>query len=367
MPSGLKPGELGGSPTEAHETVLRNQFSDVAKWKVHGPVETLRREVAIWDIAQETWVEDRLFTVTAFRPDGSVSTSDFYNPDGSIAHSRSRYDEMGRLTATESQLDDGDIGSLEHFYDDAGRRVRTACRSHDGTQSELEVWTYDTGGKRTVVRFLHHLGTNMFYGIEGTEQGYPAPGAATMTTMYDEWDLPAEVAFHDGGHKLLRHVTFLRDSEGRPLSEEMHIDEEFPFPINNIPEEHRGKTVAMFKSVLGAKLSTTTYCYDAQGRLRERTYRVGALHERRTTYDYGDRDDPVSQTTQHASREAGGDDNGGVHYSPDHVTVHHNRFEYLYDAQGNWTECVVWSRLEPNPDFQRSNVERRAITYYDAT
>jgi hypothetical protein len=40
------------------------------------------------------------------------------------------------------------------------------------------------------------------------------------------------------------------------------------------------------------------------------------------------------------------------------------RLEYKYDAQGNWTECVVWSRLEPNPDFQRSNVERRQFTYY---
>ena len=40
------------------------------------------------------------------------------------------------------------------------------------------------------------------------------------------------------------------------------------------------------------------------------------------------------------------------------------RSEYQYDAQRNWTERAVWSRLAPNPDFQRSNVTRREITYY---
>jgi hypothetical protein len=44
-----------------------------------------------------------------------------------------------------------------------------------------------------------------------------------------------------------------------------------------------------------------------------------------------------------------------------------NRFVYRYDAQGNWIERMVWYRLEPNLDFQRSNVERRAITYHAAS
>ena len=35
------------------------------------------------------------------------------------------------------------------------------------------------------------------------------------------------------------------------------------------------------------------------------------------------------------------------------------RIEYRYDAQGNWTERVVWCRWESNPNFERSNVERR--------
>jgi hypothetical protein len=41
------------------------------------------------------------------------------------------------------------------------------------------------------------------------------------------------------------------------------------------------------------------------------------------------------------------------------------RFEYQYDPQGNWIERVVWFRSGSQPDFQRSHVERRMITYYE--
>ena len=44
--------------------------------------------------------------------------------------------------------------------------------------------------------------------------------------------------------------------------------------------------------------------------------------------------------------------------------VQHVRFEYRYDAHGNWTERVVWQRTEPNADERRSNIERRTIDYY---
>jgi hypothetical protein len=55
-----------------------------------------------------------------------------------------------------------------------------------------------------------------------------------------------------------------------------------------------------------------------------------------------------------------------VHYTADRVIQQHTRFEYRYDTQGNWTERIVSGRAEQNPDFQRSNIERRTITYYAA-
>jgi hypothetical protein len=58
------------------------------------------------------------------------------------------------------------------------------------------------------------------------------------------------------------------------------------------------------------------------------------------------------------------DDAGNSRPTKEISHTQNTRFEYTYDAGGNWTEKVLWSRLEPNPNFQLSNMERREITYY---
>ncbi len=65
------------------------------------------------------------------------------------------------------------------------------------------------------------------------------------------------------------------------------------------------------------------------------------------------------------SRDAQIDENGELQTTTENTRKQQIRYEYAYDALGNWTERVVWSRYEPNPDFQRSNVERREISYYE--
>jgi len=40
------------------------------------------------------------------------------------------------------------------------------------------------------------------------------------------------------------------------------------------------------------------------------------------------------------------------------------RFDYKYDAQGNWIERVTLQRFESNPDFTFGSIERREIAYY---
>src|ERR1700709_2238653 len=98
-------------------------MSDIEKWKVHGPVESLRTEHATWDLNKEQWQAARGFSFATFRPDGAVSTSDFHNPDGSIVHSRWFYDQTGRLTESNSWFNDGPIDKVVYQYDDAMRHV----------------------------------------------------------------------------------------------------------------------------------------------------------------------------------------------------------------------------------------------------
>ncbi len=83
-----------------------------------------------------------------------------------------------------------------------------------------------------------------------------------------------------------------------------------------------------------------------------------------TTYRYDGHDDPVEETTEHRSREGSFDETGNILYSSDKVSVHHNQLEYRYDSRGNWTERIVSFRPESELNFQRSNIERRTITYY---
>jgi len=104
--------------------------------------------------------------------------------------------------------------------------------------------------------------------------------------------------------------------------------------------------------------------YDQKGRRIERHMRMGDLGGHRTTFRYDDRDIAIEETTVDTVREMQIDNEGNVRSAKETSHTQLARLEYKYDAQGNWTERVVWSRLEPNPNFQRSNVERRQFTYY---
>jgi len=352
--------------------------NDLARWKVHGPVKTLRSEFATWDLERHDWQPVRNFNVASFRADGAILTVNAHNPDGTIAHSLWLYDNAGRMIESNSWMNDGPIDRTVYVYDEGGRLIRTTHLGQDGTRADIEVCSYDAGGKKTKVRVLPHLeadsecngthacGASTGYAIEGTNSAYDAPGAATMTVTYDENDLPTKVSFHDSDQHLLSCVTLIRDSGGRLLSEELHKGERSPFQnfLDKAPPEERERLAALLEVVLGDTASNRTYRYDAKGRLMTREHRMGNLGGDTTTYHYEDSDNPVAEITEHRSRDAGLDETGIVSYSSDRVNVQHNRLEYLYDARGNWIERIVSIRSESELDFRRSNIERREIIYY---
>ena len=354
-------------------------MSDLAKWKVHGPVKTLKSEFATWDRDRQDWQAAEHFTVSSFNPDGTISSTDAHNPDGTIAHSQWLRDDAGRTIESHSWMNDGPIGRTVYVYDESGRPIRTTYLGQDGTGRDMEVYSYDSDGWRTKVQFLARheadsecstsraCGATTGYSIEGTDSAYGAPGATTMTIDYDERDLPTRVSFHDANRHPLSYVILMRDSAGRLMSEEFHQGERSPFQ-NNLDDmaspEERERLAALFDAVLGKGFSSITYGYDAKGRLVTRQHRMGNLGGHSTTYRYGERDDPVEETTEHKSRQASFDETGNVKYSSDRINVRHNQLEYLYDAHGNWTERIVSFRSESEPTFQRSNIERRMITYY---
>ena len=90
---------------------------------------------------------------------------------------------------------------------------------------------------------------------------------------------------------------------------------------------------------------------------------MGNLSEERVTVRYDDFDNPVEQVTIDVGRHMRMDD-GRVKSEEQLAHVQHFRFEYQYDARGNWTERIVWLRMEPNTDERLSTLERRSIVYF---
>jgi YD repeat-containing protein len=340
-------------------------MSDLVHWKVHGPVKTLRTEHANWDLNAQEWEAPRGRTLVSFRPDGWVNSSSFMNPDGSVVQQRWVSSDAGLPVESTSQMDDGPAVRTTLSYDGKGRHLRTVLRDHDGTEKETEAIHYSSDGK-TKVRFFGIAGANAFFNIEGTEQGVGAPGATSMITEYDERDRPGKVVFEDANHKTVTVVTLKRDSAGRLLSFETNMGAASRFAglFEKAPPEERDRMAAVLRQVVG-DTSTTTFRYDEQGRLRERVIGRGSLGENRSTYAYGEREDPIEETTENTSREASINNDGDPIYTASKVRRQQNRFEYTYDTHGNWTERIVSYRLETNPDLQRSNIERRVITYYE--
>jgi hypothetical protein len=183
--------------------------------------------------------------------------------------------------------------------------------------------------------------------------------------------LPAEAIFHDAGGQGLRRLLFTRDPVGRLLTEAVLFPGESPFPelqldAGTVPAEERARLAAALKAAfVDHVLISTDYRYDANGRLVERTSRMGTLSEDRTTYEYSDHEHPIAETSLSRSHGVDADDNGAVRTIDEDDHRHHARFDYQFDSYGNWTERICSGRSDQQPEFQRSNIERRTLTYYE--
>jgi hypothetical protein len=348
--------------------------SDLAKWKVRGSVQTLRVEFAEWDLNQGDWNLPRSSSSVVFRVDGKISKADYHNADGSVSLSNYLYDGEGRLTEIQFRTNDLSLHRTLYSYDDAGRQVRTAIVNPDGSQRDSEACYYEGSGRKAKVHFLDPQMANVacMYGVEGSEQAYGAPGATTMTTVYDENDRPAEVLFHDALNRLLQQITIIRDDAGRLASEEMRLHGQVPFPeldekLESSSPGDRARVNAMLAQLLGPAqtFSKTTYTYDDKGRLLERNISMLSLGGDRTTFRYDEHDNPIEETCEHNSQEKDIDEQGELRTIARPSHTQQFRLQYQYDGRGNWTERVTCSRMEPDPDFQRSHVERREITYHE--
>jgi hypothetical protein len=353
-------------------------MSDLARWELRGPVRTLRTQFAGWNPEAGDWWPLKSRFVATFRVDGQLSEIEHHNPDGSVPREVRVYDDAGRLSEDQWWSNDVLTRRVVHTYDAGARCASAVAVDVDGTKHETERSQYDANGRKTKIVFLPVPETSgatcsegscgIMVGVDGTDVAYSAPGATTSTTIYDEHDRPSEAIFHDANHAVVSRVVFCRDDEGRLLSERM----EFAGPRGlldpamdaNVPTDEHASLLELLKVVFeDHTFSHATYAYDEKGHRVETVRRMGTLSEERVTVRYDDFDNPVEEVRSDVSREMRMDD-GVVKTEERPSHVQHVRFEYQHDAHGNWTERIVWQRMEPSTDERPSNIERRANTYY---
>ncbi|MCU1274403.1 MAG: hypothetical protein JWO48_1834, partial [Bryobacterales bacterium] len=124
-------------------------MSDLANWNVHGPVHTLRTAFAEWDLSLEQWQAARNSNLVRFHPDGTISESEAYNPDGSIARSSFVYDAAGRMQEARFGVNGAATSKGIYYYDERGRLTRVVSVDQGGTERESEAYSYSQEGKKT--------------------------------------------------------------------------------------------------------------------------------------------------------------------------------------------------------------------------
>ena len=303
------------------------------QWNLRGPVYQLRSELAEWDISQEQWQAVRHCSLVLFRPDGKVIEREDHNPNGSVSRSKYSYDDTGRKTKLQVV---------------PKREDSPAC----GTGS---------------------CGGGTVYGVEGAEIAYGAEGVATITTYYDHLERPCEALFQNERGTAILRVFLTRDNAGLLVKEESRCGDQAPFRIaqtlENAPAQERSADAAILAQLFNPDrvMWSTTYRYDDRGRRIECSTSMWALHTDHSIWEYDEHDNAIR--TIHDDTVSGdlqADESGNLQRVSPKSFRREARLEYKYDSHGNWTERVASARYELNPEFQRSNIERRTIMYYSS-
>lgn len=301
-----------------------------------------------------------------FHPNGSIALSRHLNPDGSEWNIISEYDDTPRLKVRRSGDAAGNANLLLYEYDDSGRLSRIIERSEGGSDRIAESYDYSSSGRKTKTQHVdltsQRPSTNYSFSVEGTDTCYSAPGAATMTTLFNEREQPIKVVFCDVTGQGLSRVEFRYDTAGNLLEEaQTTAGEALPEEMKMSLNEAQLETLCALCGV------TMMHRYNEQGRRVETRSRFGPVGGNIKSMAYNEHGDQIGEVNEHEGRDYTLDEEGRISDSPTREigTRSEARFHYDYDARGNWVMKTVESRCGTDDDFTVSTVERRKIGYFD--
>ncbi|HTU33339.1 MAG TPA: hypothetical protein VMF66_06010 [Candidatus Acidoferrum sp.] len=336
--------------------------------------------------AVKTYTEERAYpggTLTEsaeYDSNGKVLTWRTRNPDGSEWVSTWTYDANGRAVKVVS----GKVGQPPtqtlYAYDDQGRLL-SVTNSENGDRTD---YSYDEQGHKTdVQRFdpktLERLQTGEV-GFGGSAwdaglAGFGVPTGGSVLTIYDENDRPIEEQIRDADGHIVSRVTRKYNAAGLVI-EERPVAENPNSSLDKLTADQRSElndAQAQTMAVLlrGRAGTVTSYTYDAQGRVTNKS-ETGGIMQSTTTTTYNDHGDVAEERTIMISTMAIGvpysiAENGiltpSTPTSPaSNVSLDSDvHYTYQYDEYGNWTEQAVTDGTHPDAP---PAIRHRTLTYY---
>jgi YD repeat-containing protein len=345
------------------------------RWGLRGPVRACRLQRTLYSRrcgADTCEPEERSFIHTLdFREDGSLARHWVQNPDGSEWTSTYEYNDLGLLTSVRTDNGTGPADLRFYDYDSAGRLVRIIAQPYGGGNRIHETYEYDDVGRRKKTLNIdvadQRPDTRYIWGVEGTDTSYSAPGAAALTTLYNERGKPVKSLFYDQAGRLLSQVGFGYDLDGNLIEEaQMLSAETLPPELLTSPNQAQMETVRALFGANGEPIRRT-HRYNEQGLRVETRSEMGRLGGHRKIMAYNPHGDEIEEVFEMEERDYGIDDEGKLSDAPTRKSLSRSeaRSRYDYDANGNWVTKTVESRGGADQDFKVCTVEGRTISYFD--
>ena len=196
-----------------------------------------------------------------------------------------------------------------------------------------------------------------------------------VLARYDRNDRPVEVVYRNSEQKALHRILLEYDERNRLVRERVLYGEVFggtwcsteesSGPV--VPSPEQIEQLAAERRIMNPDgvFIAIDYEYDERGRVTQLVDRMPPCWDIRRAFAYDDHDNVVEEHYEGTSRSAGVDADGHVTTSEETHDESWTRYDYRYDDRGNWIEKVAFVRVAPDREFDRSNIERRTITYYD--
>jgi hypothetical protein len=236
--------------------------------------------------------------------------SSTFRPDGqlevrssALASVRYRYDGNGKLVTIIASREGDPQKPFTCEYDDRGRIVRIS-REFKRKRKVPDPFSMASSSSTWIETWV-------------TPEGRRVVNPVTVAIRYDDADHPVEVSYTAEGGMSSR-ITRTWNAAGRVETESQVI------PKTGLRPD-----------------SQCSFTYDQRGRCVEFETSSDGGQKSRSKFLYDDHDNMV---------EAGGAEG-------------HGRYEYDYDAQGNWVQRVAWTCPASQSDYRPTRVERRTIEY----